>query len=137
MGPKELMPLEKPETNAAPVAPPTPPPPPPVIHYVWGSQTDIIEGCDYIKWGFNDGNFTYIHRGDCRKCWEKWVALSFPAKWDNTNSVFSGFDKVITVNGCQYSVCFGSAISFCHLGTCTNCWARMENLIRKVVNEGH
>lgn len=50
--------------------------------------------------------------------------------------VYSSWDKLIIVDGCQYAICrtHNAWDVYVHLGTCTNCWAKMEKLIGKKLN---
>jgi hypothetical protein len=142
---EDKLPLEKPDAIVAP-NPPQPPQPPPKPQYIWGNiPIDEIEGCEYVKWGFNDGNFTYIHKGNCKACQARMTAaisdaiaktsFSLPADSQPNHASITNFYKTFTKDGCEYAVCYGAAISYTHIGTCTNCWHRMEQMIRTIVKE--
>lgn len=44
---------------------------------------------------------------------------------------YSRFSTVITVDKCQYAVhlSYGQNKNYTHLGSCTNCWAKMQHMI--------
>ena len=48
---------------------------------------------------------------------------------------YDDFSKIVNIKGCQYAICWGQDISYTHIGTCTNCWKRMEDLIDRKLKE--
>lgn len=128
------LPLEKAEAIPASVAPAIDPEP-------WHWDTNLIhniDGCKYVQWYMSIGGFVYLHLPSCTNCQAKlektiderlakMIIIQKPIVLA-TNS-FDGFNKVFTVNGCQYAQCFGDSSSYTHLGSCTNCSAKLEKTL--------
>lgn len=77
IGPKDLPPLEQPETNSGAVAI-SPPAPSVPIQWKEIGPTENIEGCQYVRWIYHFSGydqFEWLHRSDCTNCWARMEKL--------------------------------------------------------------